>query len=65
MQAGDGIEVHNVRGPRAYYTDVGKRESWTWSAPSETDPFLVHQDKSVAVLSSGKGFSSEYWIFIS
>ena len=27
MQAGDGAEVHNVRGPRAYYTDVGKRES--------------------------------------
>jgi hypothetical protein len=26
MQAGEGDEVHNVRGPRAYYTDVGKRE---------------------------------------
>jgi hypothetical protein len=28
MQAGDGAEVHNVRGARAYYTDVGKRECW-------------------------------------
>jgi hypothetical protein len=26
MQAGDGAEVHNVRGARAYYTDVGRRE---------------------------------------
>lgn len=25
MQASDGREVHNVRGARAYYTDVGKR----------------------------------------
>jgi hypothetical protein len=25
MQASDGKEVHNVRGARAYYTDVGKR----------------------------------------
>lgn len=25
MQASDGRDVHNVRGPRAYYTDVGKR----------------------------------------
>jgi hypothetical protein len=26
MQAGEGMEVHNVRGARAYYTDVGRRQ---------------------------------------
>lgn len=26
MQAANGGKIHNVRGARGYYTDVGKRE---------------------------------------
>jgi len=59
MQAGDGAEVHNVRGPRAYYTHVGRRqiggglELWQGlfqSARASVGQLLINIDISMSAM---------------
>ena len=56
MQAGNGAVVHNVRGPRAYYTDVGRSKYGIRVFAS--DPDDVSQDRLAEDWNFGKAFSS-------
>ena len=62
MQAGDGAEIHNIRGPRAYYTDVGKRECNDLYTTSSGAHYLFSKSGRLAGgLELWQGFFQSVW----